>query len=377
MSFTQQVYNKRNQLKRSMDEFTTFAWGTPSEGFSDSFDEFGIFIVGGKDALKFYNGPGFSNKYVSTQFQAAKTTLQSVEFKTMTVSFTMGVYWFTIEEYRKLLLKLHPYEINTLSFSFAPEWYYLAKLSGISDSTRYFLGRDENGESRYYTEIKLTFEVQGEACLHNFDNLTIGQISATTPSTGQNISTITMGFSNTIAAKSDLDTPFEITFAMQPTGATQALSSISTISSSAITDTDVTEKGYYLSLTVLINTNNTNGKNITNEYPLFEAFLKNLSWNNIAGKELSFSYDSSQGFLFIGADELLSAQTTLYSGKRILEALSIKSFKLPGELESGLSSLDFQNIQFKLYYSTNWTPIFNIDNKIAVDFIAHARTNVI
>ena len=92
MSFTQQVYNKRNQLKRSMDEFTTFAWGTPSEGFSDSFDEFGIFIVGGKDALKFYNGPGFSNKYVSTQFQAAKTTLQSVEFKTMTVSFTMGVY---------------------------------------------------------------------------------------------------------------------------------------------------------------------------------------------------------------------------------------------------------------------------------------------
>jgi hypothetical protein len=66
-------------------------------------DEFGAFIVGGKDALKFYNGSSFSNKYITTQFQSNNTTLESVEFKTMTVSFTMGVYWFTIEEYRKIL----------------------------------------------------------------------------------------------------------------------------------------------------------------------------------------------------------------------------------------------------------------------------------
>jgi hypothetical protein len=108
MSYTSNLtFNKRQQLKKRLDDFCTFSWGP--EFFDDSssknaFDTFGVFIVGGKDALKFSNGPGFSNKYTTSQFQSANSILSGVEFKTQTISFTMGVYWFTIEEYRKLLL---------------------------------------------------------------------------------------------------------------------------------------------------------------------------------------------------------------------------------------------------------------------------------
>ena len=40
----------------------------------------------------------------------------------------------------------------------------MVKLSKIGDSTRYIVGRNENNEPCYYTELNLTFEVQGEAC---------------------------------------------------------------------------------------------------------------------------------------------------------------------------------------------------------------------
>jgi hypothetical protein len=42
--------NKRAQLKSHMDDFTSFLWAN-----HDMFEEFGAFIVGGRDALKFYN----------------------------------------------------------------------------------------------------------------------------------------------------------------------------------------------------------------------------------------------------------------------------------------------------------------------------------
>lgn len=59
---------------------------------------------------------------------------------------------------------LHPYEVNDLVFGFADKWRYLVKLNSRKDSTRYFLEYDSAGNARYYTEIKLTFEVQGDSC---------------------------------------------------------------------------------------------------------------------------------------------------------------------------------------------------------------------
>lgn len=373
MAYNKLLNNKRQQLKTAMDDFTTFRWGQPSVGV-DAFDEFGAFIVGGKDALKFYNGSGFSNKYITTQLQSSNSTLQSVEFKTMTISFTMGVYWFTIEEYRKLLQWLHPYEIKDLSFSFAPDWFYTAKLSGISDSTRHILGRDENGDNRYYTEIKLTFDIQGEPCVHNYDEYTIVK-SETEEGKVKYI------FNNQNSmTSSDLDTPFTFMVTMEPKSGGLFPSHVKWPSKTNLypqawsesdenLDENSSSEGYYLALEVVLKADE-----VSNSELVFEAFLKNLSWNDTAGSYITFTYDSSQGLLLIGNEgKLLSSQTTVFSGKRILEALDVRAYKLPGVLESGISEKDFKQTEFILYHSTNWDPInFNTSS-----FEGRARTNVI
>lgn len=374
MAYNKQIKNKREQLKSVMDDFTTFRWGEPSTG-SNAFDEFGAFIVGGKDALKFYNGSSFSNKYITTQFQSNNTTLESVEFKTMTVSFTMGVYWFTIEEYRKILQWLHPYEIKDLSFSFAPKWFYTAKLSTISDSPRYVLGKDEYGQERYYTEIKLTFDIQGEPCVYNYDEYVIQESENST--NGKKIYV----FNNTTSmVSSDLDTPFTFMITMEPTTGGLFPSKMKWPSktnlypqawdrSSENEDELSSTAGYYIALEV-----NLKADGISNSELVFEAFLKNLSWQDTAGASITFTYDSAQGLLLIGNEgKLLTSQTTVFSGKRILEALSIYPYKLPGVLESGISESDFKQTQFILHYSTNWSPINFGEN----NFEGRARTNVI
>ena len=328
--------DKRNQLKSVMDDFTTFNWGEV-EANKTAFDKFGAFIVGGKDALKFYNGPSFSNKYITTQFQSQNTTLQSVEFKTMTITFTMGVYWFTIEEYRKLLLWLHPYEVSQLSFSFAPKWYYLAKLSNISDSTRYILGKDSNGEYRYYTEIKLTFEVQGEPCLHNFHNYTLDVSSIDDETEPREIAYKFKKDRSGNVLSTDLDMPFSLSVSLEKDG---------------------DDTSDFVSLNIKIPRKGT--------YTAFNAYFKYLGDNT-----LTLHYDSAQGLLFSGdTSSILSSLTTSSSGTRTLESLVVDTFKIPGKLESDITDADFKDIEFLVSCSAN----LKIKN---VSMIAHARTNVI
>lgn len=81
------IKSKRDLLKSRMDDFTSFYWRG-----KEAFEAFGAFVVGGKDALKFYNGPGFSNKYIKPQFESANSLLTGVEFQTQKIDFTLGVY---------------------------------------------------------------------------------------------------------------------------------------------------------------------------------------------------------------------------------------------------------------------------------------------
>lgn len=362
MSYTSNLdTNKREQLRSVMDDFTTFSWGFNNSLNKNMFTEYGAFIVGGKDALKFYNGPGFSNKYIQTQYQSQNSTLQSVDFKTMTISFTMGVYWFTIEEYRKLLLLLHPYEVNALSFSFAPKWYYLAKLAGISDSTRYVLGKDSNGEYRYYTEIKLTFEVQGEPVAQCFDEYNIVELETDSldESTYIYCDTDKNYFSQT-----DLDTPFEFSVTMKPIIPTTTTESTTTTDS---TTTPAT-RTYTLSLDVVLRIPKQSKATeyVEKSYTVFDVSLRNLTKESI-----TFTYDSSQGVLFMSkGNALITGQTTSYSGEKIVDAMESFPYKIPGVLESGFSFDSFKNTKFKLSYSENW----RVDS---VDFLSRARTNVI
>jgi hypothetical protein len=123
---------RRQQIKALQDEFTTFSWGGV-----DAFDAFGAFIINDKKgSLKFYNGPGFSNEYATPQFDNASGHLQGVSFKRQTIDFTIGVYWFSIEDYRKLLKWLDPLKVDYLQFGFSPNYRYDVKLAKRADTTR-------------------------------------------------------------------------------------------------------------------------------------------------------------------------------------------------------------------------------------------------
>lgn len=179
ISLSNTTIQKRGQLRAVMDQFTTFTW----RGF-DAFDSFGAFIINGGDDLQFYNGSSFSNEYTQPQFETGQSHLMGVTFKTQTISFKIGVYWISEEDYRQFMNWLHPYEINYLSFGFDKNYAYLVKLSSRSDSVRRVVGYEgttpttgfhnksysnlphDSFPSRpmYYTEMSLEFEVQGAAC---------------------------------------------------------------------------------------------------------------------------------------------------------------------------------------------------------------------
>ena len=159
MSYTKTI-QKRNELKKVLDSFSTFQLG----GTQDMFDKYGIFIIdSGNSGLKFYNGPSFSNEYSSPQFSKNRGSLLGVNFNGLTISFVCGVYWFSIEEYRKLLEELNPLKTTYLVFDFNKDYRYNVKLSKCDNSTRYIIGY-ENKEPRYYTELSLSFDIQGDAC---------------------------------------------------------------------------------------------------------------------------------------------------------------------------------------------------------------------
>ena len=149
----------RELLKKQIDDFATFVW----RGVR-SFDKYGAFIINNKNSLKFYNGPSFTNEYSKPKFSSTGSNLTGISFSTQTISFQVGAYWLTEAEYREFINWLNPYEISYLGFDFEDKYDYLVKLSKIGDSTRYVVGRNENNEPCYYTELNLTFEVQGEAC---------------------------------------------------------------------------------------------------------------------------------------------------------------------------------------------------------------------
>ena len=154
---------KRKQIRLLQDEFMTFSWGGV-----DAFESFGAFIINqSKGGLKFYNGPSFSNEYTKPQFDNAGGKLLGVSFNKQTIDFTIGVYWISIEHYRLLIDWLNPLKVADLSFGHSPKYRYNVKLSKIGDSTRWIVGHESiEGQSKpmYYTELNLTFEVQGDPC---------------------------------------------------------------------------------------------------------------------------------------------------------------------------------------------------------------------
>lgn len=131
-------------------------------------EDYGCFIINeSKGSLKFYNGPGYSNKYAKPQFSSSVNTLIGVDFKQKTIPMKIGMYWFTIEEYQEFLNEIGPYVVNYLTFGYAKNYGYLVKLANIADSPRHVVGTNENGDCVYYTEMDLTWELLGDNCVRS------------------------------------------------------------------------------------------------------------------------------------------------------------------------------------------------------------------
>lgn len=334
-----------------LDGYAKFYWAG-----HDMWEEFHAFIINeSKGSLKLYNGPSFSNSYTKPQFETAAANLSGVTFNTQQIGFKVGVYAITRQEYKKLLYILHPYEINDLVFGFDAKWRYTVKLSNIGDSTFDVIGYDDNGEELLYTELNLTFDVQGAAVAQSIDAMDFELIQDPEPliPSGEN----TMGeyqwyIKPDSKIRSDLDAPFILDFTIN---ATRGITEPCTITLEAIYRDNQPQT-------------------------LFSFTVKNL----IHG-EFEFRYDSATGNLFLrNGDkyEVLSLLTTLFNGQRIVSALETTRFAIPGVFNASFKA-DYENLIFKLQGNYVYAGVVYDTEKGEyiqqqdLGMLAFARTNLI
>lgn len=153
------IAKQKEYLSRKLDKYAKFYWRG-----EDMWATYSTFIVNNGSALKFVNGPSFSNEYSSPQYDHATGNLTGVKFTRMQVSFNICTYGVTAEQYRSLIAALGPYEIDYLAFDYDNKLCYLAKTTGLKEGQKTVVGVDNNGKDLYLVENSLTFEIQGEQC---------------------------------------------------------------------------------------------------------------------------------------------------------------------------------------------------------------------
>ena len=349
------TFNKRKQLSHLIDEFTDFTW----DGL-DAFRNFGAFIINEKrESLKFYNGPSFTNEYTNPQFDRSNI-FTGVSFKSQQISFKIGVYWISIEDYRKLLNWLNPYVISNLVFDFNRDYSYQVKLASREDSTRYIVGR-ENNEPRYYTEMTLNFDVQGAPCARmNISQNWVVSLTNTEVKISPNV-----GRDNIKKTwASDLEFPFKITMGLNLQ--------------------QIAGKSFNLTMGVY----HKNGGGIVRT--LFNIGLQNLPKKD--GLEMFLEYDSESGLLYekIGDDSAYNVLNRLnnINGEQIVQYMNVNKFNFPGLLnypDFNLSDYEIRilttggNLAINDIIAQTTTQDSNGNDIInyKVNLEAYSRTNVI
>ena len=353
---------RRAQIKNQIDSFVDFQW----RGCS-AVDSFGAFIINDKKgSLKFYNGPSFSNEYSKPQFNNNGGDLMGVNFNKQTITFTIGVYWISAEHYRQLINWLDPLVVDYIIFDYEKHFRYNVKLSKLGDSTRWIVGSElveeteyddlgkkvvvHKSEPRYYTELSLSFEIQGEQCAkgvfsYEFTPLEYNEIDecySTSIKTytykkdadgkeiyvnGERIKKHILDF-----VPSDLSTPIECMITLPITQEyvneravprntdENIIESVSLVASRFYTD---------------------DGQEKLEELTLFHVNLINLSYSQ-QGKNpalLRLQYNSETGLLFLGygsdvSNKVLTLINTTDTGERIVESFSSNKFFIPGLFDS-------------------------------------------
>ena len=368
---SEKTKQKRQQIKSLQDEFMTFSWG----GY-DAFENFGAFIINDKNgSLKFYNGPGFSNEYSKPQFDNSGGDLQGVNFNKQTISFTIGVYWINIKQYRLMLNWLNPLEVDYLIFGFNPDYRYNVKLSKLGDSTKWIVGK-EDGEPMYYTEIPLTFEVQGTPCAkgvnsYEFNNWVYVNSETAETDKQNNLLTSLSNYSSNDFIESDLPTPLDISlsFILQDTFKDKSTSGSNSGSTSVPNDGSTSEsesnKGknyiYHIELNAEYDTiSSDNYESLL----LFSAEFQNLTIMPITTQDtetsnqsmltkplsLNIRYNSEVGLLFLtygdSNEKILSLLNLNDIGEKIINNYTVNKFSLPGRF--AYPNFDTENLRLKL-----------------------------
>ena len=321
-----------------LDNYAKFYWD------DEPMTNYHAFIINEKKgSLKFYNGSSFSNNYTKPQFESASTRFSGVTFNTQQITFTIAVYAVTIEEYRQLIYKLHPYTIANLMFGFDDKWRYIVKLAKREDSTRYIVGKNSNGQDLYYTELKLTFEVQGDAVAHSITELdyTVSEEKEDVQDTSKIIKYREVTFQkNGTFSKSDLETPFLLTF-----NVSQFTNSLSTVHA-------------------VIQSENAH-----------TVDLFNISFTNLNNEESCLlEYNSQTGdlCLLVGNDKkIISLLTTYTSGKRIISSITTNKIMLPGSFDG----YTWESIKIIIYYHNCNINLNSTPEGCGIN--CYARTNLI
>lgn len=361
---------RRAALAKRLDKFCTLSWNGV-----DAWEQFGCFIINEKNSLKFYNGPSFSNSYTSPMFTDEAGALTGLKFSTQSISFTVGVYWITEEEYRKFIHWLNPYAVGALAFSFEPYWTYNVKLAGMKDSTRYPIGKDENGKDTYYTEMSLTFEIQGQPCAIRSTPYVWQVTSSTANRINFSLNPQYDGVEGTGNVDSDLPTGFEIKMPIH----------LNVIKSDTLT-TSIKRKLMELNKTDpdasldLILKCKVDAKT---SYELFNLRLFHLSYmiEDANATEFNFdiSYDSVNGLcqLKVGdTTKLLTRIESLSNGERLVKSMNCAQFQFPGKFDQP----DFDRNKIDLELSVNGDVLKYIEMPIKADEVKinmSAKTNLI
>ena len=363
---------RRAALANRLDKFCTFSWNGV-----DAWEQFGCFIINEKNSLKFYNGPSFSNSYTSPMFTDEAGALTGLKFSTQSISFTVGVYWITEEEYRKFIHWLNPYAVGALAFSFEPYWTYNVKLSDTKDSTRYPIGKDENGKDTYYTEMSLTFEIQGQPCAIRSEPYVWQVTSSTANRINLSLNPQYDGAEGTGNVDSDLPTGFEIKMPIH----------LNVIKSDTLTTSikrklmELNESEPDASLDLILKYK----VDEKTSYELLNLHLFHLSYmiEDANASEFNFdiSYDSVNGLcqLTVGdTTKLLTRIESLSNGERLVKSMNCAQFQFPGKFDQP----DFDRNKIDLELSVGGDVLKYIEMPIKADEVKtninmFAKTNLI
>lgn len=361
---------RRAALASRLDKFCTFSWNGV-----DAWETFGCFIVNEKNSLKFYNGPSFSNSYTSPMFTDEAGALTGLKFSTQSISFTVGVYWITEADYRKFIHWLNPYAVGALAFSFEPYWTYNVKLSGMKDSTRYPIGKDENGKDAYYTEMSLTFEIQGQPCAIRSTHYVWQVTSSTANRISLALNPQYDGVEDTGNVDSDLATGFEIKMPIH----------LNVIKSNRLTtsikrklmELNKTDPNASLDLTLKYKVNATTSCELLN----LRLFHLSYMIEDEAATQFNFdiSYDSINGLcqLTVGdTTKLLTRIESLSNGERLVKSMKCAQFQFPGVFDQP----DFKRNEIELELSVGGDVLTYIEQPIIANEVKvemFAKTNLI